>query len=31
VKNRHSCCRHADILASLLAWSDWQQCRYLSL
>jgi len=27
----NSCCRHTDILVSLLAWSDWQQCRYLSL
>jgi len=31
MKSLHSCCRHTDILESLLGWSDWQQCRYLSL
>jgi hypothetical protein len=29
VRNVHSSCRDTDILASLLAWSDWQQRRYL--
>jgi len=31
VINPHSCCGHTDMLASLLAWSDWQHCVYLSL
>jgi hypothetical protein len=28
MKTLHSCCRQPDIPASLLVWSDWQQCRY---